>query len=146
MSVFTAEPFTFQGGFPTDGTIHRAYDEADLVRAVSMYRFFWPTVSLEATWRGNLDGGVVPNEAFPLLNGTPQQFVFTPNSDTPYAGMSLDLTDGPIVVDLPPGPLMGTVNDLNQLWLLDIGLPGPAKASGGRHVLLPPGFEGEVPE
>ncbi len=68
---------------------------------------------------------MVPNKVFALLNGTPQQFVFTPNSDTPYAGLAIDLSDGPMVVELPPGPLMGTANDLNQLWLLDIGLPGP---------------------
>lgn len=41
---------------------------------------------------------------------------------------------------------MGTVNDLNQLWVLDIGLPGPAGAAGGKHAILPPGYEGTVPE
>jgi hypothetical protein len=37
--------------------------------------------------------------------------VFTPNSDNPYAGLAIDLSDGPMVVELPPGPLMGTAND-----------------------------------
>jgi hypothetical protein len=89
---------------------------------------------------------VVPNRVYPLLEGTPQQFVFTPNSDTPYSGLTIDLSDGPIVVELPPGPLMGTANDLNQLWILDIGLPGPAGPRGGKHLLLPPGYEGDVPD
>ena len=142
----SGEPYAFEGGYPTDETVRRAFDEADLVRAVSMYRFFFPTVSLEATWRGNLAGGVVPNKVFALLNGTPQQFVFTPNSDTPYAGLAIDLSDGPMVVELPPGPLMGTANDLNQLWLLDIGLPGPAGPAGGKHLLLPPGYDGDIPD
>src|ERR1700742_1156130 len=140
------EPYQFVGGYPTAETVARAYDEADLNRAVSAYRFFYPTVSLEATWRGNLSGGVVPNKVFPLLEGTPRQLVFTPNSDTPYSAVAVDLSDGPIVLELPPGPLMGTANDLNQLWILDVGLPGPAGASGGKHLLIPPGYDGEVPE
>src|ERR1700742_1439459 len=139
------EPYQFVGGYPTAETVARAYDEADLNRAVSAYRFFYPTVSLEATWRGNLSGGVVPNKVFPLLEGTPRQLVFTPNSDTPYSAVAVDLSDGPIVLELPPGPLMGTENDLNQLWVLDIDLPGPAGAAGGKHLLIPPGYDGGIP-
>ncbi|MEV4154388.1 DUF1254 domain-containing protein [Nocardia salmonicida] len=141
-----ADEYDYVGGFPTAQTVRRAYDEADLNRAVAAYRFFWPTVSLEATWRGNLSGGVVPNQVFALLEGTPRQFVFTPNSDTPYSGLALDLSVGPMVLELPPGPLMGTANDLNQLWILDIGLPGPAGPAGGKHLLLPPGYDGQIPE
>ena len=89
-------------------TIQRAYDEADLNRAVSAYRFFYRSVSIIATWKGNMAAGTVANQVFPLLEGTPQQFVFTPNSDTPYAGLVIDLSTGPMVIELPPGPLMGT--------------------------------------
>jgi hypothetical protein len=124
------EGYAFIGGYPTPGTIQRAYDDADLNRAVQCYRFFYPTVSIMATWQGNLDNGVIPNEVFPLLEGTPQQLVFTPNSDTPYAAAALDLTDGPMVVELPPGPLMCTSNDLNQRWIMDMGLPGPDGDNG----------------
>ena len=38
----TAEPYEFVGGYPTTETVERAYDEADLNRAVSAYRFFYP--------------------------------------------------------------------------------------------------------
>ena len=138
------EGYTFVGGYPTPETIQRSYDDADLNRAVQCYRFFYPTVSIMATWQGNLDNGVVPNKVFPLLEGTPQQLVFTPNSDTPYAAAALDLTEGPMVVELPPGPLMCTSNDLNQRWIMDMGLPGPDGGKGGRHVLCGPGFAGEV--
>ena len=88
----TAEPYEFVGGYPTAETVKRAYAEADLNRAVSAYRFFYPTVLIEATWRGNLAGGVVPNKVFPLLEGTPRQLVFTPNSDTPYSAVAVDLS------------------------------------------------------
>jgi hypothetical protein len=95
-----------------------------------------------ATWKGNLRAGMVANKVFGLLEGTPKQFVSTPNSNTPHAGLPLDLTDGPMVLDLPPGPLMSTMNDLNQRWVMDMGLPGPDKGEGGRHVVLAPGRAG----
>jgi hypothetical protein len=140
------DPYVFEGGFPTPETIQRAYDEADLNRAVQTFRFFYPSVSMMAIWKGNLAGGVAPNQVFAVLEGTPRQLVFTPNSDTPYSGLLVDLSAGPMVVELPPGLLMGTANDLNQRWVLDLGLPGPDKGKGGKHLLFPPGWDGQVPE
>jgi hypothetical protein len=29
---------------------------------------------------------------------------------------------------------------------MDMGLPGPDRGQGGKHLLVPPGYEGEVPE
>ena len=96
----------FAGGYPTPETVRRAYDEADLNRAVQAYRFFYPSVSIMATWKGNLRAGMVANKVFGLLEGTPKQYVFTPNSDTPYSGLPLDVSDGPMVLEFPPGPLI----------------------------------------
>jgi hypothetical protein len=138
--------YTFEGGYPTPETIQRAYDDADLNRAIQAYKFFYPTVSFEGTWRGNLKEGAKANRIFPLLEGTPFQLVFTPNSDTPYSGLPLDLSAGPIVVELPPGPLMGAANDLNQRWVMDLGLPGPDAGKGGKHLFLPPGYTSKAPD
>jgi hypothetical protein len=138
--------YTFNGGYPTEATVQKAYDAADLNRAIQTYRFFYPSVSICATWKGNLSGGVIPNKVFAILDGTPQQQVFTPNSDTRYAGLCFDMTQtGPLVVEVPPGPLMSVVNDMNQLYVMDIGLPGPDKGKGGKHLILPPGYKGNVP-
>jgi hypothetical protein len=142
---YDASRYTFEGGYPDAETIQRAYDDADLSRAVQAYKFFYPSVSFEGTWRGNLAEGAVPNQVFLLLEGTPRQLVFTPNSDTPYSGLPLDLTDGPIVVELPPGPLMGAANDLNQRWVSDLGLPGPDAGKGGKHLFVPPGYAQAIP-
>jgi len=138
--------YEFRGGYPTEETIRRAYDDADLARAIVAYKFFYPTVSFEGTWRGNLAGGAIPNSVFPLLEGTPFQLVFTPNSDTPYAGLPLDLSDGPMVVELPPGPLMGAANDLNQRWVSVLGLPGPDAGKGGKHLFLAPSDDTALPD
>jgi hypothetical protein len=92
--------YEFVGGYPTEATIQKAYDEADFNRAIMAYRFFYPSVSICGTWKGNLKNGVVPNKVFAILDGTPQQLVFTPNSDTKYAGLLFDLREyGPMVIE-----------------------------------------------
>src|ERR1700709_2140717 len=65
-----AQEYEFKGGYPTPETILKAYDDADLSRAIQAYKFFYPTVSFEGTWRGNLKEGVVANQVFALLEGT----------------------------------------------------------------------------
>ena len=140
-----AQEYEFKGGYPTPETVQRAYDDADLARAIQAYKFFYPTVSFEGTWRGNLKEGAVVNSVFPLLEGSPNQLVFTPNSDTPYAGLPLDLSKGPIVIEIPPGPIMGAANDLNQRWVSDLGLPGPDAGKGGKHLLVGPEYKGAIP-
>ncbi|HYP85354.1 DUF1254 domain-containing protein [Variovorax sp.] len=139
------EGYQFKGGFPTPATVRKAYDDADLTRAIQTYKFFYPSVSIAATWDGNEKAGLVPNKTAMLLMGSPYQTVFTPNSDTPYAGINVDLSNGPMVVELPPGPLICVVNDMNQRWVMDMGLPGPDEGKGGKHLILPPGYKGDVP-
>lgn len=90
--------YEFEGGYPTPETVQQAYDDIDLNRAIQAYRFFYPTVSVAAIYKGNLKAGVIPNKAFIIMYGNPNQIVLTPNSDTPYAGGAIDLTEGPIIV------------------------------------------------
>jgi hypothetical protein len=137
--------YEFNGSFPTTKTIQKAYDDADLVRAIQAYKFFFPTVSMAGIWDGNARSGLVPNKAFLIMMGSPIQTVLTPNSDTPYAGGLIDLAAGPVVVELPPGALMCVVNDLNQRYVMDMGLPGPDAGKGGKHLILPPDYKGTVP-
>ena len=137
--------YTFKNGFPTQETLERAYNEADLNRAIEAYRFFYPTVSGAAIFKGNARIGIVPNRVFGTLDGKPMHIGFTYNSDTPYGPLTMDLTDGPMVVELPPGPLICIAMDVNQLWIADLGLPGPAAGKGDKVAFLPPGFKGDVP-
>ncbi|MNZ44802.1 hypothetical protein D3C78_624390 [compost metagenome] len=147
LAVHSAElPYEFHNGFPTEQTVQRVYDEIDLNRAVQAYRFFYPSVSMYALWRNNVEAGVVPNQMFNLVRGNPKRLALTANSDTPYALLMLDVSAGPLVVELPAGPLMCVANDLNQLWVGDFGLPGPDAGKGGKHLLLPPGYKGKVPQ
>jgi hypothetical protein len=79
--------------------------------------------------------------------------VTTPNSDVIYAMSYLDLgKDGPMVFEAPPG-LQGILLDFWQRpipgpgqFAGDVGLPGPDGGKGGKFLILPPGYQGQVPE
>jgi hypothetical protein len=102
-------------------------------------------VSGAAIFKGNANIGVIPNQSFGTLDSQPRHVGYTLNSDTPYAPLLLDLTDGPMVIEMPPGPLICVAMDLNQRWVADMGLPGPDAGKCGKHLLLPPGYKGEIP-
>ncbi len=141
-----AQDYEFKGGYPTAATVQKAADETDLNRAIHAYRFFYPTVSSAAIFREMKRLGVQPNKVFGYMDTQPRHIGFTLNSDTPYGGMLLDLSVGPLVIELPPGPLLGAVLDINQRWVADMGVPGPDGGKGGKHLLLPPGYDRNVPD
>lgn len=142
----SASPYTFERGYPTGKTSERARDDADLQRALVAYRFWYPTVSVEGIFDGNRALGIEDGKKWGIASTGPRQVGFTLNSDTPYGSAVLDLTDGPVVIELPPGPFIGLVNDHNQGWVQDLGLPGPDAGKGGKHLVLPPGYDGKIPD
>jgi hypothetical protein len=136
--------YTFEHNFPTSEAAQSARDDADFQRAVIAYRFWYPTISCEGIMNGARELGTKEG-TLALQETAPRHVCFTPNSDTPYGLCILDLKDGPYVIDIPPGAFIGLVNDHHQGWILDMGLPGPAGAKGGKHLVLPPGYKGEAP-
>ena len=135
----------FRGGYPVGNTARDAYDALDFNRAVAAYRFFYPSVSGAAIFDGMKNVNVIPNVTFGWMDTQPKHVGYTLNSDTPYGGVLLDLHVGPLVIELPPGPLLGAALDFSQRWIMDMGLPGPDAGKGGKHLLLPPGYDGNVP-
>jgi hypothetical protein len=135
-----------RGGYPLPDTVELGYEAVDLNRAVQMYRYFYRTVSGAAIFDGTAAVGARPNEVFGYLDTHPRHVGFTLNSDTPYGAVLLDLHAGPLVIEVPEGAFVGAVIDIHQRWILDFGLPGPDAGAGGKHLLLPPGHDGELPE
>ena len=145
LSSSLAQNYEFTVGYPTDAAATAARNGADFQRAVTAYRFWYPTVSCEGIFNGGRSIGIKDNENILIMSCGPRQVAFTPNSDTPYGAGAIDLTKGPYVIEVPPGPFIGLVDDHNQGWVLDLGIPGPAGPKGGKHLILPPGYKGEVP-
>ncbi|PJN96815.1 hypothetical protein CNY89_00370 [Amaricoccus sp. HAR-UPW-R2A-40] len=84
----------------------------------------------------------------------PKTLVTTPNSDVIYAMSYVDMTEtGPFVFEAPPN-LQGILLDFWQrpipvdggAFYGDVGLPGPDAGEGGKFLVLPPGYDGDVPE
>jgi hypothetical protein len=139
-------PYTFERSFPTQDGAQRARDDTDYQRALTAYRFFYPTVSLEGGFQGARDAGAEDNKGAIIMASGPRHVVFTANSDTPYMFAVINLKQsGPMVIELPAGPYLGVINDHHYRYVHDIGIPGPDAGQGGKHLILPPGYNGQAP-
>lgn len=49
--------YVFEQGYPTPATSKSARDDADYQRAITAYRFWYPTVSVEGIFNGNREAG-----------------------------------------------------------------------------------------
>lgn len=136
----------FFDGFPDDATVEKLYDNLDFQRAVQAYLLAIPAVNQAAMRRALLQWGPA-NTTMPIWEERvfPRTVGLTFNTSTPYAWMWIDLHDGPLVAEVPPG-VLGAINDHWYRWVVDVGVTGPDKGKGGKYLILPPGFEGEVPE
>jgi hypothetical protein len=141
----SGSPYKFEHGYPTEDAAQRARDDADFQRAVTAYRFWYPAVSVEGIFNGNRAAGIEDNHGMGIAAAGPRQVGFTLNSDTPYGSATLDLSSGPMVIELPSGPYIGLVDDHYQGWVLDMGIPGADGGKGGKYLLLPPGYHGAMP-
>jgi hypothetical protein len=138
----------FENGYPTEETARKLYDEMDYQRAVQAYLWAYPAVSFESIKRAaKPDFGADYNVLGIADNFVdPKSIWLTANDTTIYAVAVIDLAQaGPVVIEVPPGALVGIIDDFWQRSITDVGLPGPDGDKGGRFLLLPPDHSGEVP-
>jgi len=136
-----------QSGYPSDASVQKLYDELDFQRAVQAYVWAVPLVSYEALRRANVRDWGVQTNTVSIIDDytTPSTEVLTGNNTTIYAGIFYDLgRDGPLVIDSPQG-VYGVIDDAWQRSVVEVGPFGPDKGQGGRFLLLPADFKGEVP-
>ena len=72
----------------------------------------------------------------------------TPNSTSHYVYANINLSDGPVVFELPPSGETALYGNLHSAWQVpveDFGPAGVDKGLGGRFLLTPPGYDGPVP-
>ena len=150
IAVDSEERFAFEAGYPTPEASRALYDEMDYQRAVHAY--IWATPMLNSMgWRAGLArfGVTEENHKFIVFQDSmyPQHTVMTGNQTTPYAFALMDLKkDGPMVVEVPPQDVLGGFVDFWQRALGDYGLPGPDRGQGGKYLVLPPGYVGDIPD
>jgi len=139
----------FVDGVPTAETAQKAYDHLDFLRGVEVFLNLMPAASVEALRLGFVEmGATKSNQALifdQLMDSNP--LFLTGNTDTVYCFTFLDLqTDGPTVVEIPPGTGPGTVDDAFFRFVIDMGGPGPDQGRGGKYLILPPDYKGAVPK
>jgi hypothetical protein len=71
------------GEFPPPSEAQKARDEADYKHAITAYRFWYPTVSCEGIFNGNLEEEISDNESVLIPSVGPQAVSFSANSNTP---------------------------------------------------------------
>ena len=136
----------FFDGFPDKATVETLYDNLDFQRAVQAYLLGLAPVSQVANRKGIREVGP-DNTTVPIFETmmNARSIFLTPNNNTPYTWFWLDLRNGPLVVEVPP-KVLGLMNDMWYRFVTDVGMVGPDKGEGGKYLLLPPGYKGEVPE
>jgi hypothetical protein len=132
-------------GYPSADTVDKIYDNLDRSRALQAYllaipivnqagmreslRQFGPDSQTNVIWESLMDSKTV---------------ALTGNDNTIYNFMWVDTSKGPVVAEIPP-KVLGTVDDFWYKWVGDIGITGADKGAGGKYLLLPPGFKGDIP-
>jgi hypothetical protein len=137
---------SFFDGFPDEATAEKCYDNLDFQRGVQAYLSGLPAVSLEAIRRGLTGFGPVNQTVLTSETLLDSKSLFlTANTTTVYSLLWLDTKDGPLVLEIPP-EVLGPIDDFWFRWVIDVGVTGPDKGKGGKYLLLPPGYKGDVPE
>ena len=133
-------------GVPTSETAEKLYDHLDFVHGLNVYLDGFAGASTYAIRKGFHEAGAEDNSiiVFSELMGSESVFL-TANADTVYYVGVVDLTSGPMVVETPPQAL-GVIDDMWWGWIIDFGLPGPDRGEGGRFLLVPPGYDGPLPD
>src|SRR5215831_997189 len=136
----------FKDGAPNAETVAKIYDNLDFTHAFETFVNTFQGVNMEAIRKGFLSIGVKDNEilVFSKLMDAKSLFL-TANADTVYFVGFIDLTTGPMVLETPPRAL-GTLDDYWWRWVIDFGAPGPDRGLGGKYLILPPDYNGPLPQ
>ena len=133
-------------GVPDQASTEKIYDNLDFQRAVQAYLLGLPVVNQVGNRSGILKIGPA-NKTVPIWENLvdSRTVELTANDNTPYTWFWVDLRNGPLVIEVPP-KVLGLVDDMWYHWAGDLGITGADRGQGGKYLLLPPGYKGEVPD
>jgi len=146
LATETLGDLSFFDGVPDRETAEKVYDYVDLHNAVDAYVKGIHIASMEAIKRGLLGFGPA-NQTAVLFEGLmdSKALWLTPNTTSVYMASWLELGDEPMVIETPPD-VLGIIDDHWFKYVADFGRLGPDKGQGGKFLIVPPDFEGDLPE
>jgi hypothetical protein len=136
-----------EGGYPRASSIGALFDELDFQRAVQVYLWALPAVSCRAFFDAMAEVLGADNTTVPVFEHflDAKTIIATGNGQSIYSAGVIDLAEGPVVVEAPPG-VLGFIMSLWQFPLEDIGPLGPDKGKGGSFLLVPPDHQEGLPD
>ena len=136
----------FFDGMPSPETVETVYDNLDLIRATTAFLDGMRIASLRGMFQGYEQAGVQPNDiAITETLMDARSIWLTPNTTTIYIGSNVDISEGPMVIEVPAG-LLGLLDDAAFEYVTDIGAVGPDQGNGGKYLLLHNDDETMVPD
>ena len=146
MMPVTGEVETFFGkfeldhSFPTKQTADDIYDLMDHQRASQLYLWSLPIVGTARIRMGLHAGleGYEDNRFAIIRRFNARRGFLTPNESTVYFLSTADTSKASVVLDVPPGKIVGMVVDSWQESPADVGLFSEQRGTGGRHVFVGP--------
>ena len=129
------------GGLPFRADLGLVFNELDFQLATQAYLWALPLVSF-AQWQAQ-QREVFGATSYDLVHYTTYRDklgILTANATTPYTMALIDLSEtGPVMIEVPPGPIAGGLSDFWQREFAILGEMGADQGRGGRHLIVPPG-------
>ncbi|WP_424929343.1 DUF1254 domain-containing protein [Amaricoccus tamworthensis] len=136
----------FFDGVPDADTTGKVYSLYDFTNAYVAYLDGLKIASMDAMRRGLLSQGPANTTVLQFAEFMDSRTLFlTANTTSVYQTLWLQLGDEPMVMETPPN-VLGLINDAWFKYVTDFGNLGPDEGQGGKFLIIPPGFEGEVSE
>ena len=139
-------PLRFFDGVPDETSTRTLFDNLDFQRAVEAYLLGLAPVDMAAMRKALLQWGP-PNSTMVIWEDLVRPWFvgLIYNTSTSYCYSWLDLHDGPVVLEVP-ARVYGGVDDNWCRWVIDVGQTGPDRGEGGKYLLVPPGYDGDIPD
>ena len=138
----------FPAAYPTEESARTLKDELAFQRGVQTYLWSLPAMNMYAMREGQRKAfGDDSNILMIAKDRINYQLEYTTgNPDVIYAFAWLDLNEeGPTVLDMPPN-LQGLLDDMWHRPITDIGAAGPDRGEGGKYLVVPTDYQGEIPD
>ncbi|MDX2430506.1 MAG: DUF1254 domain-containing protein, partial [Bacteroides sp.] len=137
----------FIDGAPLPQTAELVYENLDRMRGVDVFLKCMSAASLRQLLLGPETLGANQNNKVlihdKLMDSQP--YFLTANTSTLYVWPNFNLKEtGATVIEVPAG-MLGAFNDAWFRYMQDVGPMGPDKGKGGKYLLLPPDYEGDIP-
>ncbi len=121
-------------------------------RATQTAIWAMPAVGMIDFWKAtrNQLGGTVNDVVYLTRPFDSRHGFLTANDVTAYAWSSPNCEKGPLVIEVPAATkkvkYFGTITNVWDQPIEDVGPAGADKGKGGKYLIVPPGYEGELPE